>query len=90
VRSGRGDLTILSAHVSSWWQQNGDDEFEVLLRPTQGADFNGMVVRKGGLATVIQKTVQKLMDDGTFKTIFTKWNIEKLARAKAEINISTR
>jgi ABC-type amino acid transport substrate-binding protein len=49
-----------------------------------------MVVRKGGLATVIQKTVQKLMDDGTFKTIFTKWNIEKLARAKAEINISTR
>ena len=90
VRSGRADLTILSAHVSSWWQQNGDGEFEVLLRPTQGADFNGMVVRKGGLATVIQKTVQKLMDDGTFKTIFTKWNIEKLARAKAEINISTR
>ena len=90
VRSGRGDLTILSAHVSSWWQQNGDGEFEVLLRPTQGADFNGMVVRKGGLATVVQNAVQKLMDDGTFKTIFTKWNIEKLMRAKAEINISTR
>ena len=90
VRSGRGDLTILSAHVSSWWQQNGDGEFEVLLRPTQGADFNGMVVRKGGLATVVQKAVQKLMDDGSFETIFTKWNIEKLKRAKAEINISTR
>ncbi len=90
VRSGRGDLTILSAHVSSWWQQNGDGEFEVLLRPTQGADFNGMVVRKGGLATVVQKAVQKLMDDGNFKTIFTKWNLEKLMRAKAEINISTR
>ena len=90
VRSGRGDLTILSAHVSSWWQQNGDGEFEVLLRPTQGADFNGMVVRKGGLAKVVQKAVQKLMDDGIFQTIFTKWNIEKLARAKAEINISTR
>jgi polar amino acid transport system substrate-binding protein len=90
VRSGRADLTILSAHVSSWWQQNGDGAFEVLLRPTQGADFNGMVVRKGGLATVVQKAVQQLMDDGTFVTIFTKWNIEKLARTKAEINISTR
>jgi polar amino acid transport system substrate-binding protein len=90
VRSARADLTILSAHVSSWWQQNGNGEFEVLLRPTEGADFNGMVVRKGGLDKVMQKAVQQLMDDGTFKTIFTKWNIEKLARAKSEINISTR
>ena len=90
VRSGRADLTILSAHVSSWWQQNGNGEFEVLLRPTQGADFNGMVVRKGSLTEVMQKAIQKLIDDGTFKTIFTKWNIEKLARNKAEINISTR
>ena len=90
VRSGRADLTILSAHVSSWWQQNAGDELEIVLRPDQGADFNGMVVRKGGLAIVMQKAIQKLMDDGTFKTIFTKWNIEKLMRAKAEINISTR
>lgn len=90
VRSGRADLTILSAHVSSWWQQNGEGEFEVLLRPTQGADFNGMVVRKGGLSKVMERAVQQLMDDGTFTTIFTKWNIEKLARSAAAINISTR
>jgi polar amino acid transport system substrate-binding protein len=90
VRSGRADLTILSAHVSSWWQQNGEGEFEVLLRPTQGADFNGMVVRKGGLAKVMEKAVQQLMNDGTFTTIFTKWNIAKLARGAAAINISTR
>jgi len=48
------------------------------------------VVRKGSLTEVMQKAIQKLIDDGTFKTIFTKWNIEKLARNKAEINISTR
>ena len=90
VRSGRADLTILSASVSSYLQQNGNGEFEVLLRPTQGADYNGMVVRKGGLAKVMQKAVQRLMDNGTFETIFAKWNIEKLARNKAEINISTR
>jgi|GEM_PF-551698 len=90
VRSGRAELTILSAHVSSWWQQNAGDELDIVLRPDQGADFNGMVVRKGGLANVMQKAVQQLMNDGTFKTIFAKWNIEKLMRAKAEINISTR
>ena len=90
VRSGRAELTILSAHVSSWWQQNAGDELEIVLRPDQGADFNGMVVRKGGLVNVMQKAVQQLMNDGTFKTIFAKWNIEKLMRAKAEINISTR
>jgi len=90
VRSGRADLTILSAHVSSWWQQNSGSELDIVLRPDQGSDVNGMVVRKGGLVNVMQKAVQKLMDDGTFKTIFAKWNIEKLMRAKAEINISTR
>ena len=89
VRSGRAELTILSAHVSSWWQQNAGDELDIVLRPDQGADFNGMVVRKGGLANVMQKAVQQLMNDGTFKTIFAKWNIEKLMRAKAEINIRT-
>jgi len=90
VRSGRADLTILSAHVSSWWQQNSGTELDIVLRPDQGADVNGMVVRKGGLVNVMQKAVQQLMNDGTFKTIFAKWNIEKLMRAKAEINISTR
>jgi polar amino acid transport system substrate-binding protein len=90
VRSARADLTILSASVSSYLQQNGNGEFEVLLRPTQGLDYNGMVVRKGGLVKVMQKAVQQLMDDGTFTTIFTKWNIQKLARNKVEINISTR
>ena len=90
VRSGRADLTILSASVSSHLQRNGNGEFEVLLRPTQGLDYNGMVVRKGGLVKVMQKAVQKLMDDGTFTAIFTKWNIQKLARDKVEINISTR
>jgi polar amino acid transport system substrate-binding protein len=90
VRSGRADLTILSAHVSSWWQQNSGSELDIVLRPDQGADINGMVVRKGGLVNVMQKAVQQLMNDGTFKTIFAKWNIEKLMRDKAEINISTR
>ena len=90
MKSGRADLTILSAHVSSWWQQNAGDELEIVLRPDQGNDINGMVVRKGGLVKVMQKAVQQLMNDGTFKAIFKKWNIEKLMRDKAEINLSTR
>ena len=90
VRSGRAELTILSAHVSSWWQQNAGDELEIVLRPDQGNDVNGMVVRKGGLVNVMQKAIQQLMNDGTFKTIFTKWNIEKLARTPATINAGTK
>ena len=90
VRSGRAELTILSAHVSSWWQQNAGDELEIVLRPDQGNDVNGMVVRKGGLVNVMQKAIQQLMDDGTFKTIFTKWNIEKLMRTPATINAGTK
>ena len=90
VRSGRAELTILSAHVSSWWQQNAGDELDIVLRPDQGNDINGMVVRKGGLVNVMQKAVQQLMNDGTFKTIFTKWNISKLSLEKATINAGTK
>jgi len=90
VRSGRAELTILSAHVSSWWQQNAGDELEIVLRPDQGNDVNGMVVRKGGLVNVMQKAIQQLMNDGTFKAIFTKWNIEKLMRTPATINAGTK
>jgi len=90
VRSGRAELTILSAHVSSWWQQNAGDELEIVLRPDQGNDVNGMVVRKGGLVNVMQKAIQQLMNDGTFKAIFVKWNIEKLMRTPATINAGTK
>ena len=90
VRSGRAELTILSAHVSSWWQQNAGDELEIVLRPDQGNDVNGMVVRKGGLVKSMQKAIQQLMNDGTFKTIFAKWNIEKLMRTPATINAGTK
>ena len=49
-----------------------------------------MVVRKGGLVNVMQKAIQQLMNDGTFKAIFVKWNIEKLMRTPATINAGTK
>jgi polar amino acid transport system substrate-binding protein len=90
VRSGCVDLTVLSAHVSSWWQNNEKQTFEVRVRRNEGKDYNGIVVRKGSLTAVMQKAIQQLMDDGTLRTIFRMWNIENLMRSSATINTSTR
>jgi polar amino acid transport system substrate-binding protein len=90
VKSGRADMTILSAHVSSWIVQNSAGDLDLILRPNEGADVNGMVVQKGGLVVVMQKAIQQLMDDGTFTKIFTKWNVQKLMRFPATINAGTK
>lgn len=86
LQAGRADLTILSDHVGLWIAKGSKGTLDVALRPDQGRDINGIAVRKGGLVTPIQKAIQQLMKGGTFKTIFTKWNLQKLILPKATVN----
>jgi polar amino acid transport system substrate-binding protein len=89
VTSGRSDLTILSDHAALWIAKNSDGALDVVLRPTEGNDINGIVLKKGELATTVQTAIQGLMDSGKFTEIFTTWNLQKLALTKAAINSGT-
>ena len=92
VRSGRADLTFFGAHAASWIakQTEGEaDELEVFLRPEDGKDINGILLRKGDLALVFQAAIQQLMDSGDFKTIWTKWGLQNVILSTAKINAGT-
>ena len=89
VQSGRADLTILSDHAALWIAKNSAGALDVILRPTEGKDINGIVLKKGGLVEPVQKAIQQLMDDGSFEKIFTTWNLQKLILTKATVNAGT-
>lgn len=92
VRSGRADLTFFGAHAASWIakQTEGEtDELEVFLRPEDGKDINGILLRKGDLAPVFQAAIQQLMDSGDFETIWTKWGLQNVILSTATINAGT-
>ena len=92
VRSGRADLTFFGAHAASWIakQTEGEaDELEVFLRPEDGKDINGILLRKGDLAPVFQAAIQQLMDSGDFETIWAKWGLQNVILSTATINAGT-
>ncbi len=89
VQSGRADLTILSGHAALAIAQNSKGELDVILRPTEGNDINGIVLKKGELAAPIQGAIQQLFDAGVMTEIFTKWNIQALLLPATAVNSGT-
>jgi polar amino acid transport system substrate-binding protein len=89
VQSGRADLTIFSAHAALWIAKQSEGELEVFLRPNEGNDVNGIVLKKGELVVPVQKAMQQLMDAGTFKEIFTKWGLQGVILTEATVNAGT-
>ena len=86
VQSARADLTILSDHAALWIAKQSNGALDVVLKAQEGKDINGIAIKKGALTEPIHQAIQKLMDDGTFQQIFTKWGLEKIMLTKATVN----
>jgi polar amino acid transport system substrate-binding protein len=89
VQSGRADLTILSDHAALAIAQNSSGELDVILRPTEGNDINGIVLKKDVLKEPVLGAIQQLYDAGVMKEIFTKWNLQALLMAAPAVNSGT-
>jgi len=86
VQSARADLTILSDHAALAIAQSSDGALDVILRPNEGQDINGLVLRKGDLVETMQVAIQGLMDSGALLEIFTTWNLQDLMLTTATVN----
>jgi len=86
VQSGRADLTILSDHAALAIAQSSSGALDVILRPKEGNDINGIVLAKGDLVKPVQGAIQQMMDSGALLQIFTTWNLQKLMLTKATVN----
>lgn len=89
VQSGRADLTILPAHAALWIAETSDGALDVILKPTEGNDINGIALRKGDLVEPVQGAIQQLMDSGTLRAIFTEWGLEAVVLDEATVNAGT-
>jgi polar amino acid transport system substrate-binding protein len=86
VQSGRADVTIQGAHAALWIAKNSGGELEVYLRPNEGNDINGILLKKGGLVEPFQKAIQQLMDSGDFERIWAEWGLQDVILSEATIN----
>lgn len=87
LRSKRVDVAVLTAGSAAYVITQSGGDFE--LSGSWGGSMLGIAVAKDNpqLAEALKAAVQKLMDEGEYKSILTKWGLFKFNSAeKAVIN----
>ncbi|MBW3088468.1 ABC transporter substrate-binding protein [Bifidobacterium sp. 82T24] len=89
VASGKADIFYADTPVAGYAIKQTGDTLEALGEDV-GVTPEAIAVKKGDTKTAeaMQKAVQKLMDDGTYKKILDTWGVSSGAVDKAEINPS--
>ena len=89
VASGKADIFYADTPVAGYAIKQTGDTLEALGEDV-GVTPEAVAVKKGDSKTAeaVQKAIQKLMDDGTYKKILDTWGVSSGAIDKAEINPS--
>jgi polar amino acid transport system substrate-binding protein len=86
LTSGRVDAWTGDSDQNAWFKQQNNGAVKQSGVPF-GAGIDGIAVLKGSpLLTPIQKALQMLMDDGTYKQILARYGIQDSALGKATLN----
>lgn len=87
VASGKADIFYADSTVSAYAIKQTGDTLETLGEDAGGVP-EAVAIKKGDTKTAeaVQKAIQKLMDDGTYKKILDTWGVGSGAIDKAEIN----
>ena len=85
--TGKADVLYADTPVTGYAIAQTNDQLETLGEDKDVA-VQGIAVKKGdsGTAEALQKAVQKLIDDGTYTKILTRWGAQSGAVDKSEIN----
>ncbi|MCU1601919.1 MAG: atrA protein [Frankiales bacterium] len=90
VKQGRAVADMNDFPVAAYTAQKQADSFEVVGDQLEAGPY-GIGVRKSdtALRDAVQKAVQALIDDGSYKTILDKWQVAQGALTTATINAGT-
>ncbi|WP_432093390.1 ABC transporter substrate-binding protein [Streptomyces sp. bgisy100] len=85
--AGRDDAMISDSSVVAYAVKQSRGRIEQ-LGTAYAVDPSGIVVPKGDgrLTEAVQRAVQKLIDDGTYSRILTRWGVRSGAVAHADVN----
>ncbi|MEV1170645.1 ABC transporter substrate-binding protein [Nonomuraea sp. NPDC049784] len=97
IKSGKAVARVQATSAAAYAVKTFDNgnAFELVQAPSLTAQFGGGIEGIGvaksdaELQTALQKALQALMDDGTYRKILAKYGAESIALTKAEINQGT-
>lgn len=87
VATGKASVFYADSPVAGYAISQTDGTLEA-LGADEGVTEEGIIVKKGDekMAQAVQKSVQKLMDDGTYKKILDNWGVSSGAIEQSQIN----
>lgn len=87
---GKADALSADSPVTLYAISKSDGKLEAAGKTFDEAPY-GLPVKKGSeLVPVLQKAVQALIDDGTYKKILDKWGVADGAVESAEVNAASK
>jgi polar amino acid transport system substrate-binding protein len=88
LSSGRAQIGMADSPVAAYQVKQSNGQFKLTGQPYGTAPY-GIACPKGGLDKAIQSALEKLMSNGTYTQILTKWGIQAGAVNTANINGAT-
>ena len=86
VVSGRNQVMMADSPVVDYAIKQTNGQLEKLGATTDSAPYGIALAKGSALAPAVQKAVQSLIDDGTYKQILQKWGVEAGAVDKSQLN----
>jgi polar amino acid transport system substrate-binding protein len=88
VISGRAVAMLADSPVVAYAVKQSNGQLEVIGASYDNAPYGIAVPKnKGQFTQAVQRAVQQLMDEGTYRAVLEKWGVEAGAIDKAEINL---
>jgi polar amino acid transport system substrate-binding protein len=89
LQSGRATVAMADSPVAAYAVKQSNGMFKLSGVSYDSAPYGIAIPKNSGLLTPVQKAVQSLMDDGTYKKILTQWGVQAGAITQAKTNGGT-
>jgi polar amino acid transport system substrate-binding protein len=86
LTSSRVDVWVGDSDQNAWFKQQNNGAVKQSGVPFNAAIDGIAILKNNPIVPAMQKAVQKLMDDGTYKTILTHYGVQDSAIDKATLN----
>lgn len=86
VKLGHADAVVADSPVTQYEVQSSAGKLEIAFKPYD-EKYYGIAIQKGnGLGPALQRSMQSLINDGTYRTILAAWGVQQGAVPKALMN----
>jgi polar amino acid transport system substrate-binding protein len=89
ISSGRQQVGMADSPVAAYIVKKSNGQFKLTGKPYNAAPYGIAIPKGNGMAKPVLGALKVLMSDGTYKTILTRWGLQKGAIRNPAINGAT-